>query len=288
MQLAVRPCAARSRRRHCIPRRCVWIDDERDVAGRRMIRGPELDTVHREARRPHGVERRADGDATTSAFAPAATRTRRAPAAACCPEHDVLRTRAAAQIEVLDAAADRARGREPAGGRIATDRRRRRRHRPEPRRRCARLRGARSRSRRATPRGIGARLRDDPRVAARPRRDDAGIRRGEEAIERARANRPRHGSGAAPLLPAARPNVPSSVNKRVWPTHRCACRPAATPFAIAARTYAESIATVSMVDVARFAPNAARIVAGSKPRPRANAVAVSDVAGARRRRRSSR
>ena len=35
-----------------------------------------------------------------------------------------------------------------------------------------------------------------------------------------------------------------------------------------------------MVEVARFAPNAARIVAGSNPRPRANALAVSDVAGA--------
>ena len=53
------------------------------------------------------------------------------------------------------------------------------------------------------------------------------------------------------------------------------------PAAIAARTCAESIATVSIVDVARLAPRTARIVAGSNPRPRANAVAVSNVAGAR-------
>jgi len=52
------------------------------------------------------------------------------------------------------------------------------------------------------------------------------------------------------------------------------------PLAVDTRTSAESIATVSMVDVARFAPNAACILAGSIPRPRANAVAVSDVDGA--------
>jgi hypothetical protein len=51
------------------------------------------------------------------------------------------------------------------------------------------------------------------------------------------------------------------------------------PSAIATRTFAESIARLSYTDVATSAVKSPRIVAGSKPRPRAVAVAVSDVFG---------
>jgi hypothetical protein len=177
-------------------------------------------------------------------------------------EHDVLGAGTTAQIEVLDAPSNHARAM-TCRGRITSYRGRRRRHRPE----FGRAAPVASRSisvSRATRAESACRLRQCAGVAARPRRNEPVSAAGKNRFN-APSESTAAGSGLDPFSPQ-----PDRSCRRVHDGVRAAdARRVDLDDTVRDRRAhdAESMATVSIVEVASVAPSAARIVAGLNPGP---------------------